>query len=73
MEELRQGRMLHLGVKGVDDDDDDDDETLLLSLVKGVRRDDVSFFSSPNKKAEVLSGACEFCRSDIVRSGVQRK
>jgi hypothetical protein len=26
MEKLRQGPMLHLGVKGVDDDDDDDDE-----------------------------------------------
>ena len=25
MEKLRQGPMLHLGVKGMDDDDDDDD------------------------------------------------
>jgi hypothetical protein len=25
MEKLRQGPMLHLGVKGLDDDDDDDD------------------------------------------------
>jgi hypothetical protein len=26
MEKLRQGPMLHLGVKGLDDDDDDDDD-----------------------------------------------
>jgi hypothetical protein len=26
MEKLRQGTVLHLGVKGVDDDDDDDDD-----------------------------------------------
>jgi hypothetical protein len=25
MEKLRQGTVLHLGVKGLDDDDDDDD------------------------------------------------
>ena len=27
MEKLRQGPMLHLGVKGYDDDDDDDEST----------------------------------------------
>jgi hypothetical protein len=26
MEKLRQGPVLHLGVKGLDDDDDDDDD-----------------------------------------------
>jgi hypothetical protein len=26
MEKLRQGPMLHLGVKGLDDNDDDDDD-----------------------------------------------
>jgi hypothetical protein len=28
MEKLRQGPVLHLGVKGVDDDDDDDDDDI---------------------------------------------
>jgi hypothetical protein len=30
MEKLRQGPMLHLGVKGVDDDDDDDDDDVQI-------------------------------------------
>jgi hypothetical protein len=30
MEKLRQGHMLHLGVKGLDDDEDDDDDDEVL-------------------------------------------
>jgi hypothetical protein len=30
MEKLRQGTMLHLGVKGVDDDDDDEKTDLII-------------------------------------------
>jgi hypothetical protein len=36
MEKLRQGPMLHLGVKGNDDDDDDDDGILEVSLYASV-------------------------------------
>ena len=42
MEKLRQGPVLHLGVKGVDDDDDDDSCVLCRDiLVSKIKNDKI--------------------------------
>ena len=55
MEKLRQGPMLHLGVKGLDDDDDDDDDSAYSVLFNRCEKF-VPYFSQNKVKGGVAQG-----------------